>query len=297
MERIIIGILIINIIASLVYAVSTVSKGQKAALTFFFCTLPLLGFCIYFIPQWILRIQGKGYYDRDTLVKRLEIEKERIMPSVKKELDIIPVEDAMAVSNNNEKRKLLLDQLKKDINVNYKVILPAGSDSDSESAHYVAAARMEVCRRKQIALAASKEEWQKESDNQQKLRNYLSELQNYIESELLDDKEADVYKEEYCNIMKQIIERQNSIVTAGEYSCYITYLVDLKQYTDAESCWGKISPDDKNEKAYQVMLQMYYDLKNEKMFYKYLEDLKKSNINFSSDGLKLVRYWMGRRTY
>ena len=64
MERIIIGILIINIIASLVYAVSTVSKGQKAALTFFFCTLPLLGFCIYFIPQWILRIQGKGYYDR-----------------------------------------------------------------------------------------------------------------------------------------------------------------------------------------------------------------------------------------
>ena len=295
MERIIVSILIINTIASLIYAISAISKGQKTMIALFFCGLPLLGFCIYFIPQWILRIWGMGSYYRDTLVKRLEIEQERIMPAVEKELNVIPVEDAMAVSSNLEKRTLLLDQLKKDINTNYKVILPAGSDSDSESAHYVAAAKMEVYRRKQAKLVASKAEWKSEPDNQEKLSNYLTELQSYIDSNLLADKEADVYKKEYCNTMEHMMERKNNIFTAGEYSCYLTYLVDLKQYPKAEECWEKIGPDDKNEKAYQIMLQMYYDLKNEKMFYKHLEDLKKSKISLSASGLKLVRYWMERR--
>ena len=108
--------------------------------------------------------------------------------------------------------------------------------------------------------------------------------------------QSEVYKMEYCNSMENMMERKSIIFTAGEYSCYLTYLVDLKQYQRAEECWEKIGPDDKNEKAYKIMLQMYYDLKKEKMFHKYLEELKKSDIILSADGLKLIRYWMERRT-
>ena len=137
-----------------------------------------------------------GYYDRENLVKRLEIEQERVMPAVEKELNVIPIEDAMVISSNVEKRALLLEQLKKDINANYKVILPAGSDSDSESAHYVAAARMEVYRRKQVILAAKKKEWEKERDNPDKLKAYLNEIEDALDSNRLADKEEDIYRTE-----------------------------------------------------------------------------------------------------
>lgn len=297
MERIIVVVLIVNIIASIAYLISKVVKGQKTAIaiTLFFLVCPLIGFLIYYLPLIFLKVQGKGDYDRDNLVKRLDVEKERVMPAVEKELNVIPVEDAMVISSNMEKRTLLLEQLKKDINTNYRVILPAGSDNDSESAHYVAAARMEVYRRKQVTLAAKKKEWEKEQDNQEKLKAYLDEMEKALDSNLLSDKEADVYKSEYCRIMENMEKEKNVLFTPEEYSCYLSYLVDLEQYTKAEAVWGNIKSENKNEKAYRTILQMYYNSKNEKNFYTCLEELKESKINLSADGLKLVRYWMERR--
>ena len=108
--------------------------------------LPVLGEIIYFLPQLLLCIAKSGNYDRESLVKRLEVEQEHVMPELKKELNVIPISDAMAVSSNVEKRTLLLDQLKKNIFTNYKTILIAGTDSDSESVHYVAMTTVARCR-------------------------------------------------------------------------------------------------------------------------------------------------------
>ena len=192
MRDIVLGIILINTIISVSFAVRMISKGQKAWLALFFMVFPVMGIVIYLIPLLIFRIRGKSSYDRETLIKRLEVKKENVMPVVEKELNVIPVEDAMAVSSNVEKRALLLGQLKKDISRNYKTILVAGNDSDSESAHYVAAAKMEVYRRKQIQLATYKKEWENNTDSDEKAKCYLKELAEYIESDLLAEKEAKV---------------------------------------------------------------------------------------------------------
>lgn len=294
MERIVLIILLINTIVSILFAVKMKSEGQKAWIACFFLVFPVMGFLVYLIPLLIFRIWGIGSYDRETLVKRLDVKQESIMPAVEKELNIIPVEDAMAVSSNSEKRNLLLEQLKKDISENYKTVLVAGSDSDSESAHYVAAARMEVYRRKQSQLSVIRKEWENDKDNHEKLLCYLKELADYIESELLADKEADIYKSEYCRIVEDC-QGKEGLLSEREYSHYLSYLIGLKQHGKAEQFWEQIPEASKNESAYVAMMKMYHGNGDKDMFYKCLDELSKSEIKLSSDGLKMLRYWQERR--
>lgn len=288
-------IIIINTILSVLFAIKMMPEGQKAWLALFFFVFPVLGALIYLIPLFLFKIHGRSGYDRETLIKRLEVKQENVMPVVERELNVIPIEDAMAVSSNFEKRALLLEQLKKDISGNYKSVLAAGGDSDSESAHYVAAARMEVYRRKQSQLSASKKEWEKDTTNHEKLINYFKVLEEYIESELLAEKEVEIYKKEYCNLVDRCLSMDGCIITDQQYSRCLSYFVDQKQYGKAEQLWRKIPDTCKNESTYFTMLKMYYDQGNKESFYDYLDELSSSKITLSSDGLKMLRYWKERR--
>lgn len=293
MEEIMLGIAVVNFAASIIFLISAVSKKQKIGLTIYFMVFPVMGFVIYYLPQWILNIRKQFSYDRESLVKRFDIEQVQSVPVVEKELNIVPIADAMAVSSNAEKRLLLLEQLKKDIHTNYKVVLPAGKDSDSESAHYVAAAKMEVYRGKQEKIGKMRKQMEKEPENAEYLREYLKELTDYIESDLLTEREAELYKADYCNRLEHA--KRKTKVTGDEYNCYVMYLVDLKRYKEAEAFWKKFNQCEGNEMAYRKMLQMYYDVGDKQKFYTCLDGLRRSAIKLSPEGLKILRYWTERR--
>ena len=157
-DVILLSVLGLNALLSLVYSLTAIRSHQRAWLGLLFLSLPVLGFCMYFGARAVMEFLPSHPYDRENLVKRYEIHRMEKAPEVERELDVIPVEDAMAVGSLREKRGLLLDQLKKDMQSNYKYILPASADSDSESAHYVAAGRMEVYRIKQLQLQKLKAE-------------------------------------------------------------------------------------------------------------------------------------------
>lgn len=295
MSYIILGIVIVNTVFSAAFAIKRRLAGKEAGFALYFFMLPVLGFLIYFISLLLLKLHGMVSYDRESLIKRFEIEQEYVMPEVEKELNIIPIEDAMAISSNAEKRSLLLEQLKKDINANYKTVLAAGSDSDSESAHYVAAAKMEVYRRKQSRVLTSKKEWEKDTGNYEALAHYLGELSEYIDSELLAEKEADIYKNEYCQKTALLLQQKGKLLTSKEYSCCLRYLLELKLNEKVVEFWDYIPEECKDEGSYMTMLKMYYEARDREMFYRYLDEIGKSEVKLSSDGLKMLRYWRERR--
>ena len=146
--------LLANLMGTVAYALYRAKRKESIGLVLFFLFLPGLGFVFYFAPQWIQKTFLKQHYDRDSLVKRLAIPKNTEQVDVERELNVVPVKDAMAVSDNFQKRSLLLNQLRKDIHSNYRELLAAEADKDSESAHYVAAAKMEVyaARQKELSL-------------------------------------------------------------------------------------------------------------------------------------------------
>ncbi len=293
MEQFILVMLGVNLVLTIVYAACCIRKKNRIWLTLFFLAIPIMGFLLYFVPGWLAGKSREIAYNRDKLVHKSQVLQLQKTPDINKELDIIPIEDAMLVSSSGEKRSLLLEQLKKGPDADYKLPLPAGEDS--QAAHYVATAKMEIYRQKHARLLKVQEKVQKNSTDKAVLREYLNGLEDYIKSGVLEEKEAAIYREEYCNYFMKLHKVDADGIDAIEVTCYLDNLISLGATQDAEDLWKVCPEEKKNEDGYRLMLGMYYNKKEKMKFFRCLKELEESTISLSSEGLMLLRFWIARR--
>jgi len=293
MEQFILVMLGVNLVLTIVYAACCTGKKNRIWLTLFFLAIPIMGFLLYFVPGWFAGKNREIAYNREKLVRKSQVVQLQKTPDINKELDIIPIEDAMLVSSSGEKRSLLLEQLKKGPDADYKLPLPTGEDS--QAAHYVATAKMEIYRQKHARLLKVQEKVQKNSADKAVLREYLSGLEDYIQSGVLEEKEAAIYREEYCNYFMKLHKVDADGIDATEVTCYLDNLISLGATQDAEDLWKVCPEEKKNEEGYRLMLGMYYNKKEKMKFFRCLKELEESTISLSSEGLMLLRFWIARR--
>lgn len=295
-------VLLFNTAAALLYFLRNRKKGQIAWLSLFFLIVPVIGFLMYFLSAALWK-QEEIRYDREYLVRRFKMAKGQSRPDMEAELDVIPVEDAMAFGENVEKRNLLLNQLKKSVHSNYRNILAAGEDTDTETAHYVAAAKMEVYHNLYEDMKNAEQEYWKDSGNMQKVAVVLDTIQALMDSEILSREENRIYKEKYCRLFADAYVKQNDNsqqeqsqedMSDSYSSLYIEHLVSLRRFTKAEEVFTQMPDAQKSEAAYFTMLEMYYNRGMKQQFYSLLNTLCASNIIFTKDGINKVRYWLGK---
>ncbi len=295
---IIYALLIINLLLVIIYLQANLNNKQKLLIGLFFVFLPIIGFAIYLVALLVIRIISSKLYDRLSLVHRYKFDDEVLTPDINKELNIIPISDAMVISNNVEKRKLLLEQLKKDIYNNYKNILIASNDSDSETAHYVASAKIEIYNKLNINLQSVMELYEKESSKLSNVYDVLIALIDIIDSKLLSVNESNIYKTKYCNIIENEFMSDDIEIDEEKVSYFdkfIEYLVHLEDYDFVIPAFSKIPEEYKNENMYIQILKMYYSKNQKDNFKMTLDILCNSSLALSNEGVGIIRFWLSER--
>lgn len=287
--------LAINLAAAVLYAAVKAVRKEQMGVAVFFLFLPGLGYIIYFLPRLLHRLCGGESYDRDSLVKRFQIEQSAEHPDVERALGIVPVEDAMAVSAAAEKRALLLNQLKKDISENYKTLLAAENDEDSESAHYVAAAKMEAYRVQQQKWMESYKAYQEHPAEPACFHAACSALRALIDGRILSSREQEIYKKTFCGLIEAQEQSGRDQPWREEYETYLIYLVELGQQEEAERIWHEDRTGIRSERGYMKMIEMYYQQKDKEKFQQCMRELRADRqVRLSAQGLEVLRYWMQR---
>lgn len=295
MELLLAVLLVTNLILTAMYALNRVQKWESPLLALFFLLLPWCGFVMYFLPRWIQKRFLPEYYDRDSLVKRLEIEKNAEQVDVERELNVVPVKDAMVVSDNFQKRTLLLDQLRKDIRNNYRELLAAGEDRDSESAHYVAAAKMEVYGLQQKEWMQALHTYEKDPHSGEKFHKMMSVLENFLSSELLSAREEQIYKRKYCEFIESQISAENIQILRREMALYIRYLIELEDFAQATNVWEKYCRTLHSEECYMKAMEMFYRMRDKARFDACIQQLRAdAEVKLSASSLEKLRYWLKR---
>lgn len=291
-----IWILAANAALTALYAIIKGIRREGIGAAAFFLFLPGLGFLIYFLPELIQTFLERAGVDREAvLTHALEIERQPEHPDVQEALDVVPVEDAMAVSGNAEKRALLLKQLKKDLKENYKILMAAEQDEDSESAHYVAAAKMEIYRLQQARWLECRRDYEQDPDDPEKYHTVCTILSEMLDSGVLSDREQNAYRKRLCELVHRQIEAGEGEVSPGEYEKYLNALVELGRTRDAELLWQGHAKRMQSEAAYQDMLKMFYQAGERQKFEEILNDLRRNRqIRLSPKGLEQLRYWTNR---
>lgn len=289
-------LLAVNSFLAVLYAIVKKIRGEGFGMAFFFFFLPGFGFLLYFLPHALQRFLEKKGVDKETyLTSTFEIEPLPEHPDVQEALNVVPVEDAMAISGNSEKRALLLKQLKKDLKENYKILLAAEQDEDSESAHYVATAKMEIYRIQQQRWLECRRDYE---HTPRLVKNYhaaCEALEDMLVSGVLSAREQSSYQKRFCDLVQEQIDIGESDVSQKEYEGYLSALAELGRYEDAERLWQKKAAHIRSEASYRIMLKMFYQAGEREKFDHCLGDLRKDRqIRLSPEGLEQLRYWVSR---
>lgn len=286
----------LNFALAVLYAVIKGIHKKEAGMAAFFIFLPGLGFFIYFLPVLLQAFLKRAGVDSEAvLIRAFEIERPPEHPDMQEALNVVPVEDAMAVSGNAEKRDLLLKQMKKDLKENYRILLAAEQDEDSESAHYVAAAKMEIYRLHQTRWLECRRDYEQEPGNPEKYHTACGVLSEMLASGVLSSREQSAYQKRLCGLVKRQIDAEESQVSSREYEEYLSCLVELGRYEDAQLLWQGYADRMQDEAAYEDMLKMFYQEGERQKFEALLNDLcRNRQLRLSPKGLEQLRYWRGR---
>lgn len=288
--------LLVNVSLAALYAVIKGIHREGILMAAFFVFLPGLGFLIYYLPILFQTFLEKSGVDSEAvLTHAFEIDRQMEHPDVREELNVVSVEDAMAVSGNTEKRALLLKQLKKNLKENYRILLAAEQDEDSELSHYVAAAKMEIYRLQQARWLECRRDYEKEPGNPEKYHTVCAVLTEMLKSDVLSAREQSAYRKHLCDLVQGQINAEEREVSLGEYEECLSALVELGRYADAELFWQKYADRMQSEAAYQNMLKMFYQAGERQKFKDILDELSKNRqVRLSHKGLEQLRYWRKR---
>ncbi len=287
---------VLNFALTALYAIINRNHRERAGLALLFIFLPGLGFFIYYLPGLLQSFLKRVGIDREAvLTHAFEIDRQPEHPDVQEALNVVPVEDAMAVSGNAEKRALLLKQLKKSLKENYKVLLAAERDEDSESAHYVAAAKMEIYRLHQTRWLECRRDYEREPDDPEKYHTACTALTEMLSGGVLSSREQSAYRKRLCRLIEDQINLAEREVSQKEYEEYLHSLVELGRYADAELLWQERADHIRSEATYHDMLKMFYQSGERQKFEALLDDLRRNRqVRLSSGGLEQLRYWTNR---
>lgn len=279
---------------ALLYGLAAKKKKQplpleKIAIT---ALIPMMGL---FMPYLGLIFKNKEVevlsdtFDREEYRFRHDIRYLK-KAEIEKEINTVPVEEALILNDSVTKRRLIMDTAKENAYDYITFLKLAIRDQDMETSHYAASLVMEIKRNLQNLIQSLSVAHGHDPDNLIVLEEYIQVVSKYYRSQLLDEKN----QERYAYLYSQLLDAYLTKTTPSEHWLEEKIDVDfhlghLKEIETWINVYYQSYPD--SERPYLLLLKHYYHNGDQAKFDITLKALKGSHIKLSREGLSIVRYW------
>ena len=293
-------VLIINtLIAVLYFLINLILKkehsGSFGMRTVVMLLCPVVG-PVFFLFGWIyyMLFMDKTVDLGDVIFSKERVETFRKADEVH-ERDIVPMTEAMAVSDKASTRELMLDFVRKDIHDSLFTIAAALNSDDSEVSHYAASVLQEALstfRMNVQKLYTYINELQKEEGNGEEIARCSRELIEILNSVLKQNVLSPMEQRTYVDQMEEmiLILQQYATILPEEMENMCMRLFDIKDYERCEQWCNQLSttyPD--LLAAYTCRLKLYYTVGDRERFFRVMDELKKSNVIVDNETLEMIR--------
>ena len=234
--------------------------------------------------------------DRD--LSDVEFSKSRHKPRLKadeeRERNIVPVEEAILISDKEKKRKNMLNVLLGETDDALSSIAMALNSDDSEVAHYAASflqSKLDVFRENvRRAMQIIQEKESREEPCTEDILALIRYMEQLLKQKVLTQLEQTDYVGQMEGLCQKIYDTAKDQMDPGCYSGIGRLLIDLKAYDRAE-VWGERFagqyPD--QLQAYKLRMRLYFETEEKDKFFETLGQLKASNVVIDNQTLKLIR--------
>ena len=234
--------------------------------------------------------------DRD--LSDVEFSKSRHNPRLKadeeRERNIVPVEEAILISDKEKKRKNMLNVLLGETDDALSSIAMALNSDDSEVAHYAASflqSKLDLFRENvRRAMQIIQEKESSEEPCIEDILALIRYMEQLLKQKVLTQLEQTDYVGQMEGLCQKVYDTAKDQIDPICYSGICRLLIDLKAYDRAE-VWGERFaaqyPD--QLQAYKLRMRLYFEMEEKDKFFETLDQLKSSNVVIDNQTLKLIR--------
>ncbi len=208
-----------------------------------------------------------------------------------RERNIIPVEEAIAVSDKKSLRMAMMNIIKGETEDSLASIALALDVEDSESAHYAASVlssklnefRMNV----QRMYGQLKEEDTGQTECEEQLLDYMDDV---LRQNVFTELEQNRFVKMMDETAELLYEKKASQMTEGQYENVCLRLLEIKDFENSEKWCQRLSeqyPDLLS--AYTCRLKLYFTTKDRAAFFQTLDAMRKSDVVLNREALEMVR--------
>lgn len=238
-----------------------------------------------------------GFFYQDVDLEDVIFSRDRVEVNMKADEErgrnIVPLEEAIAVSDKNSLRTLMLNVIRGDIQKSLASIALALNSEDSETSHYAASVLRDELNDFRATVQKIYLELEKEIGEDEKAE-YASMLIEYMNS-VLKQKVFGAMEQEY---FVHMLERTGEIfytckkeeMGSGYFEDICLRLLEIKDFERCE-LWCERGKEEhpKALASYTCLLKLYFTMQRKKEFFETLDELKKSNIVIDNETLELIR--------
>lgn len=290
-----IWILVLNTLVAIVYlSISPFREGsrRKSVIirTVVMILCPIVGPCFFLLSYLFFRL----FFSAPVSLEDVIFSKERVQTFVHAEEDrernIVPLEEAIEVTDTEGLRDLMMNVVRGDIQNSLASIALALNSEDTETAHYAASVlqdalndfRMNV--QKQFKLAQEEEG---QTLYAEALIDYMNQV---LEQRVFTDMEQKSFVNTMDQVCELLYERNRERMTSSQYEAVSLRLLEIEDYDTCKKWCDRAGYQYPNTLAtYTCQLKLYFNSGQKERFFEVLEELKHSAVVIDSETLELIR--------
>ena len=239
-----------------------------------------------------------GLFDRKSDIDYLELTFSKEKKEFAKQTDyetekeFVPLEEALIISDVQDKRRALLNVLKADVSNNMKSLVKALDNDDAETAHYAAAALMDVLQKYSKKLSGLSVKYQENPEDADVNKEYADTTYEYISSGVLGEIEVKKYAHLYVDLIDNLNKYHPEMLDTEQYKNVVDCLLTIGRYDDADK-WANLSIDRQPniEQSYLNALNVKYKTEQWDDFKEVMQKMLKSGAQLSDKGIGVIRFW------
>lgn len=252
---------------------------------------PVVGPAFFLLGQLLYRT----VFRKDVDLADVIFSKERVRTNVRadeeRERDIVPVEEALAVSDKSSLRSLMLNVIRGDVQSSLAAIALALNSEDSETAHYAASVLQDQLNDFRFHVQKTFQKIEKEEEGKTGCEEELIPYMNKVlEQRVFTDIEQQKLVLQMSQVGEYLFQKDRSKMTSQFYEWICLRLLDTKEFKRMELWCDRAAEQYPEElSSFTCKLKLYFTSNQKEKFFKTMQELKESEVVIDSETLELIR--------
>ena len=298
-ERIVLIILAVNILVVLIYVIAGyLRKKEKKfsiamkAMVMLLC--PVVGAVFLVLGELFFRLFFAQAMDLDDVIFSKDRVKTYLHPDEERERNLVSVEEALAITDKENLRELMLNVVRGDVRNSLASLSMALNSVDSETAHYAASVLQDILNDFRANVQKRYQEILQGSDNRVLLAAELIDYMNQVLEQKvftgLEQKSMTDLMEQVCEIL---YKEDKEKMMSSHYEAVSMRLLDVRDYEKCRKWCERAAVQYPGVlSSYTCRLKLYFSCEDRENFFQVLDELKKSNIVIDNETLEMIRVFL-----